>query len=300
MSSSREKVGNRYWSAAAAALLASVSLGSGGGAVMAQDGTAAAATPSTAAVAAKPIPALTFTKTPARDIAAKLTSISGVTVVADSRVALASVTLKTIGGSVEKVAGQVVEQLPKGAVLRTIMLPAFAPGTPADADLIVSTYLAQEKLSGSVQGNKTERGAGDINVLGKILAADKAETVIAALDLKPVYVLTSTNGDDLVAKASLLQSEGLRLWGQMSPEQRSRLVDEQLNGLMNMEPTSRKAMLGQMMQQGMQVMQKMQQMTPEQRSQFLSDVKSAIPPGFPGTPGAPGGAPGSGGGGNTP
>jgi len=282
MSNSMGKTGNRYWSAAAMALLTSVSL-AGGSAAMAQDVGVAPAPPAAAATAAKPIPALTFAKTPARDVAAKLTSLSGVTVVADSRVAFAPVTLKTVGGSVEKVAGQVIEQLPKGAVLRKIMLPAFAPGTPADADLIVSTYLTQEKLSSSVLGNKTSRGADDINVLGKILAAEKADVVIAALDLKPVYVLTNENGDDLVAKASLLQSEGFRLWGQMSPEQRSRLVDEQLNGLMNMEPTSRKAMLGQMMQQGMQVMQKMQQMTPEQRNQFANEIKAALPPGFPGS-----------------
>jgi hypothetical protein len=271
--------GNRYWSAAAAAILTAVAVGGTTTAAQAQGSEVRGGITSPGTQEPR-VSALRFEKTAAKEVVAQLSKQAGVTVVADSRVSLAQVTLQTIGGTLGKVLGEVTAQLPKGTVVHKVMLPAFAPNVTADGDLIVATYLTQEKLVGNVMGAKVERSAGDINVLGKILSAEKAAPIIDTLELKPVYVLTIDNNDDPVARANQLQSEGMRLWAQMTPEQRSRMMDEQFNGLMNMEPSARQAIIGQMMQQGLQMMQKMQQLPPDQQRKLGEEFRQAVPPGM--------------------
>ena len=262
------------------------------GAARAQDAPPApsAQTAPAAMPAIKPVPALRLEAVAARLAAAQITQATGATVLTDSTVALVPVTLSTVGGDLTSVLKQMVGVLPKGVVVRTLMLPAFSPkaAMPSGDDLI-ALYTAQEHLVTPVMGAKAAQNAptNDINVLGKLLPAEKAAPLIAALDLRPVYVLTNAQaGDNLVAQASKLQVEGLRLWMAMSPEQRVQAAEQQFDSLMNMDSATRQAMLGQAMQSAQAIGSKMASMPAAQREAFMNDLKNSIP-----APPAPGAGP---------
>ena len=229
----------------------------------------------------KPVPALRLEAVAARLAAAQITQATGATVLTDSTVALVPVTLSTVGGDLTSVLKQMVGVLPKGVVVRTLMLPAFSPkaAMPSGDDLI-ALYTAQEHLVTPVMGAKAAQNApaDDINVLGKLLSEEKAAPLIAALDLRPVYVLTNAQaGDNLVAQASKLQVEGLRLWMAMSPEQRVQAAEQQFDSLMNMDSATRQAMLGQAMQSAQAIGSKMASMPAAQREAFMNDLKNSMP-----------------------
>ncbi len=231
-----------------------------------------------AQVPTKPVPAFKIDHTLAREVAAQLTKTTGATVVTDSTTGLLPVTMSTVGGPLPTILDQVVKTLPKGVVVRVVMLPALAGKTlMPSGDDIAALYLSQEHIVVPVMGGKVERTEKSINVLGKILDEDKALPIIAALDLRPVYLITNPDaGDNPVSKSAQLQAEGMRLWQSMTPEQRAQSAERQFDALLNMDSPTRQAMFSQFAQVGQTIAQKMQTMPAEQRQQFISDVTGGM------------------------
>ena len=233
------------------------------------------------------VPPLRLAAVPAQMAAAQITQATGVTVLTDSTVGLVPVTFSTGGGDVESVLQQIIKVLPKGAAVRTILLPAFSPKAALPSgDDVISLYGTQEKLVAPVMGAKAATnpdGAASVNVLGKLLSREQAAPIIAALDLRPVYVLTNAQaGDNLVAQSSKLQAEGLRLWMAMTPDQRAQAAEQQFDSLMNMDSATRQAMFGQAMQSAQAIGNKINSMSPEQKAAFFSEIKNALPAPPPG------------------
>jgi hypothetical protein len=214
------------------------------------------------------------------EIVAELTRATGVLVVADNSVAQASITLETNGGALSDVLAEVVKQLPKGTTLRHVAVPASKPMPQADAiarflsaaDGLKPAAVAPEGATAPVPEAKMSVGGEEIEVLGQRLTPEKAAPLMASLDLRPVYLLSNPTADDPVARSSRLQAEGLQLWMEMTPEQRRLSADNQLNGLLSMDSNARRALFGQMQDQAMGMMKKIQSLPPDQRAQFWRDV----------------------------
>lgn len=237
---------------------------------------------------------LRLEKVPAKTAAQRLSRASGQLVLIEGAVASAVVSLNIQRATLEQAIAQLVAQLPRGSVDRVVMLPAIAPGaTPPDADVVATLVGAQETLVPSVMGGKVERTVGSVNVMGRVLDAEKAKAVIAALDLKPVHLLgvPGQTGDPL-KRMTNLQAEGLGLWMSMTQEQRQAAMEQQFDYLLNMDPDMRRAMFGQMQQQAAVMMQKLQSLPEDQRRQFFMDITGGR---FDGT-----GMPPTGGAGNPP
>jgi len=130
-------------------------------------------------------------------------------------------------------------------------------------------------------------GGEEIEVLGRRLSLEKAAPLMASLDLRPVYLLSNPTAEDPVAKSGKLQSEGLQIWMEMTPEQRRLSAENQMNGLLSMDSNARRALFGQMQEQAMGMMKKIQSLPPDQRAQFWRDVTGGKWDGT--TPPAPGG-----------
>lgn len=222
----------------------------------------------------KALPALRFQNRTASDVATQLSKVSGTPVVVDRLLANVPITLATTGGTLDSVLAKMTALLPKGVKTYRVMLPALAPNAPLpDGEVVASLARAQEEMVYPVMGAKVERTTDSVNVLGRILPADKAEAVIAALDLKPVYLLAMPAKEmDGVQKMAAMQAEGLKLWLSLSPEQQTEAVGQQFDMLMNMDPDTRRAMFGQMQQQGAVMRQKLQALPDAQRRQFFLDV----------------------------
>lgn len=285
----------RRWSAAAIGLIA---VCFAGGVFMpkarAQENNTPAASVSAAMNA--PVTSIRLNRVPAKEAAARLTKETGTLILTEASVANTLVTLDIGRSTLEAALKQMSEQMPKGAAVRSVMLPKTAPGATApDADVVASLIGTQEQLVGSVMGAKVERTTGSINVLGKILTADKAKPVIDALDLKPAFVVgIPGGGGDPLQRMTSLQAEGLKLWLGLNPDQQRAAMENQFDWLLNMDPNARRAMFGQMQQQAAVMMQKLQSLPPDQRRQFFLDITNGQ---FDGTtPPRPPGAGGGGGG----
>ena len=286
--------------------LALVALTAGSGAARAQDGTTAApgsiappaitVTSLTTLTAPRPLPAARFNQTATGQVALRLSRAAGVSVLADSSVSTMPVTVNTTGGTVETVLPQIVATLPKGAMIRAVLVPDGPAALDGDA---VSRYLiAQDTFSTAgvkpALANKTAPAAAFVpntwEVLGQKLPLDKALSLASGLNLRPVYLVTiPRTGLDTVGKMSMMQAESMRMWAGMTPDQRKTLMEGQFNNLMNMDAGDRQAMLGQMMQQGVMFMQKMQSLTPEQQKTLQQEFAGAARnAGLPMPPGAGG------------
>ncbi len=189
--------------------------------------------------------------------------------------------------------------LPKGTVVRKILLPALAPNAaPPSADVIVKLASVNDGLVGPVMGAKIEMTDGSVNVMGRVMTINEAAPVIAALNLKPVYLVANLNaGNDPVQKMMTAQTESLKTWMAMTPDQRAAVADKQLDGLLNMDPATRQAMFAQQAQMGQKFMAKIQSLPDGQRQQFWKDITGGK---FDGTAlqgGGKPGVPGGGGGG---
>jgi hypothetical protein len=68
------------------------------------------------------------------------------------------------------------------------------------------------------------------------------------------------------------------MWEKMSEDERKSFIDKQWDDFFNMDAGTRKAMVGQMVQMSASMQQKMQAMSPEQRSFLINEIKSAMPP----------------------
>lgn len=243
------------------------------------------------------VPALRFNRATTKEAAARLSQASGVLVVADKTVAAMPLTLEVPPGSLDAALTRLTATLPKGAVVKKVLLPALAPGAKApEGDIIAALVTAQESLAGGAA-----TGAGEALIQGRRVPADKAAPLIAALDLKPVYLITNpAAASDPIQKFNTAQWDNLQTWMNMTPEQQKAAFDQQFEGLMNMDPALRQQLFGQQRQMMMGMMQKIQAMPEDQRAQFMRDLTGGAgdgrgtPPRGPGGPGG-GGGPGPGG-----
>ena len=214
-------------------------------------------------------PAARFVKLPAREVAARLSRATGVPVVADKTVAATPVTLDVPPGALEATLARVAAALPKGTLVKKVLLPAPAGSAAApDGDQVAALAAAQEALT-----PRTGAANGEVVIQGKSMAPDKAAPVIAALGLRPVYLLTNpTAADDPVQKMNAAQLESLKTWLAMTPEQQTAVVDQQFNGLMNMDPALRQQLFSQQRQVMQGFFQRVQSLPEEHRRQFLREL----------------------------
>ena len=234
------------------------------------------AAPQDPAPQARPIPALKLAKVTVREAAARLTKESGVLVVPDSLLANNRIDFQTVGGPLDAVLKQLVAKLPAGAQLKRTHLPSSAATSPnPNGDVLALIVEINETLAAPLNGGA--KPAPDALILqGRVVPADKADMVLAALDLKPAFVLTSGRKKDPTQQFASMQSDALRLWQGMTPEQRKSAVDKQWDDFVNMDPNVRKAYMGQMMEQAQGIMQKVQQLPPDQVKDLFGGL---LPPG---------------------
>lgn len=241
------------------------------------------------------VPPMKFAQTPLRAVLAQISKASGVWVLADSSVGAVAITLEIRGGRLNEVLAEIVKQLPPEVRVRYVGVPA-AENAPEGE--IVSQYIGAQDALKPTKGKgtaNTPQIASEIEVAGRTLAAEQAAPLMTSLDLKPVYLVTNPSGDALIAKALRMQTEGLQLWMEMNPDQRSKMMENQLNNLLNMDPNARRSLFEQMSTQAMGMMQKIQSLPAEQRQQFFRDLTGGR---FDGTTPPPPNGPNLGGGSN--
>lgn len=232
------------------------------------------------------VPPMRLAATSLRDIATKLTKSTGVAVIVDRKVALKTMDFVTPGGVIDQVVRSENNKLPKDVTLRTLLLPAPRKGSTYDPDAILSHIAALDSLSQGL--NDAPAKPEEILYLGKVITRERAQQLSTQTDLRFVYVYVSTKSDSL-SQLSDMQLDMLKRFMALTPEQQSALVDQQWDMMMNMDPSTRKGFFQQAIQSSMGVMQKMQQMPPAQRQQFMDEIRGALPPGLggPGLPPAP-------------
>lgn len=190
---------------------------------------------------------------------------SGLTVLADSSLAetqAAPPREETTAQNLEAQLTQLVRGLPAGTVWTKVMLPATTRNYRGDD--VVDYIAAQTKLLGKKVGSDPSV----IEVLGQKLPQETP--VVGALNLKPVYVIYNPTARARAAAGTEGTAD----------------VNKMLQSFMNMDPNTRQQMMRGMMQQFGSMMQNM---SPEQRMEFMRSMRGAFP-------GGPGGGPGGGGG----
>ena len=122
--------------------------------------------------------------------------------------------------------------------------------------------IAQAKLFGSAGAAAPP---GTIEIMGQRVPTDKAQSVITALNLKPVYLISNP-----------LLKTAAQNWAKLTPDQQKQYASQQAQQILNMDP----AQQAQMFQQQMAVMgSMMQQMTPEQRQAMMQNFGNMRRPG---------------------
>ncbi len=234
----------------------SVALLAGSGAVFAQ------------APAAKPA-----TKAGMRSVTDVLSRIetgagAGIRVVADSSVGATLVSLPSGATTPENIETQiaaVITELPKGTVWAKLYLPA-ATARAYKGDDLVEFAFAQSKLFGRVGDSP----AGTVQVMGKNLPADKAQAVIDALDLKPVYLVTNP-AMKAVGGGDIAQ------WTTLTDEQKADFAKKEAAKRLAMGPEAfAKEFSTYMAQQGAVMGQMFGQMSPEQRDVYRNAMMESF------------------------
>lgn len=194
---------------------------------------------------------------PLTNVLAGMSRTAGVSVVADSSVAGASVSLPsevTTPENLERQIAALVAELPKGATWGRLYLPP-ARGRGYDGDAVAQYAFAQARLFGKVGGDTP---AGTVEFFGQNLPAEKAQPHLAGLNLQPVYLITNPT-----PSAGLTKLADQSQWNAMTPEQRQKYVQDQATQLASMDPAARNALV---QQHFMVFGQLMRQMSPDQRA----------------------------------
>lgn len=223
----------------------------------------------TAATPAPAIPPARAEKVPMRTVKEVLKRIEegaggGVRIVADSTVLMERVPLPaepTTPANFEVQIGAVVDALPKGTAWGKLYLPAEDARSYKGDDL-TEYALAQSKLFGKV-GNAP---AGSVEVMGKIVAAEKAQTVVEALNLKPVHLLTNP-----VARA--VSDGDSATWAKLSDVEKAEFAKKEAAKLLARGPQNLATQFG---QQAAVMGQMFGMMTPEQRDQFRQSMMDSL------------------------
>ena len=238
------------------------------------------------------LPALRFEKQTLFQVTERLSKESGVRVAVDKTLLTAPVTFQTIGGSLPAVLKELTAALPTGAEVKTTLLPA--PGAAAlDGDAIATLVATEEAMLKKAAAGTGGNGGGAVPILGALVPAEKAASVVEAMNLEKVYLLTNPRAaQDPVQRSIAAQTDALRNWMGLTPEQRVSAMDQQIEGLINMDPAARRALFSQQMELGTKFMQKIQSLPEGQRKQFWSDITGGR---WVGSTPPPGGGGGTGG-----
>lgn len=192
-----------------------------------------------------------------------LSRSAGVTVVADSTLSgvQASMPRAATAANLEDRLDALVKELPEGTAWAKLMLPPPPAGQAYRGDDLAEFALAQARLFGTA-GAATP---GKVEVLGQKIAEEKAEPVVAALGLKPFYVLSSPTART---------PESRNDFSKRTPEQQQQWAQQQAQKLLQMDPQARGQYMQQLFQQqGLLLRSLMQSMTPEQRRDFFTGIR---------------------------
>jgi hypothetical protein len=187
---------------------------------------------------------------------------TGASVLAAS--ALASSQVKPPAGAVtpetlEETLDALVKGMPTGTLWAKLWLPPLAGGRQFKGDDLVDYAVAQSRLYPGVGASQP----GVVEVLGQKLPADKAESVIQTLGLKPVYVICNPTKT----------APGSGEFENLSDDQKKNAVDKQVQKLLSLPPEQQAQALGQMFQQaGMVFGNLMRNMSPDQRRGFMQNM----------------------------
>ena len=231
----------------------------------------AAPVPTASAPRAPRLPARRLAAQPAGKIALHLKEATDVLVLADRTVETVPVTVDLPAGSLEDTLARIAAAMPKGTVVKKVYLAAPSQGwSMPEGSQVAALAAVQEALSGPPGA---PLAPGEVNLLGRRVSAEKAAPVIAALDLKPVYVLTNPlSAEDPVQKMSAAQFDALQQWIKLTPEQQQAFGEQQFNTLINMDPALRQQFFGQQRRVAVDFIQRLRSLPAAQREQFMRDV----------------------------
>jgi hypothetical protein len=249
--------------------------------------------PSPFAPLSKPISALSVEKKTVGEVATMLTKETGILVLADSTVSKTPVTFDVASLRLGEIADGIAKLVP-GTTVRFIGIASDIPSPdPEMLSQILQLQDAMRVFSPAKQPVLTGPYS-QIEIDGHLLPLAKAEPVLAALNLRPAFLLMNPGGDNPVARSARLQAEGLQAYLAMTPEQRQQAAERQMDNLLNMDSATRRALFGQMQQQAMAVMNKLNSLPPDQRAQFFRDITGGKYDGSTPLPGSGKGGPRSG------
>lgn len=233
-------------------------------------GTRPAAAEPQAPTATLVAPAQQFKNLPARQAAERIAKATGVPVIADRSVGSYPVTLDLPAGALEPSLEKLAAALPEGTVVHKAFLSEPGAGEPApDPDRIAALILAQDALAGV----KAPLATGEVILQGRKMSAEQAAPIIAALSLKPVYLLANDRvATDPMLRIGAMQMEGLKLWMGLTPEQQSKVAEQQFNSLVNMDPEMRRSLFANQMQMGKVMIERMNSLPPDQKASLFRDM----------------------------
>jgi uncharacterized protein YmfQ (DUF2313 family) len=227
---------------------------------------AAAPPPAPTDVTGGPPPAAPITDTrtgrPLRSVAGEMGRLAGAIVLADSSVSAAPVLMPGGATTADNLPAQLdalVRLLPPGTVWGKVYLPVTGSGSSLDADAVSQYIVGQARLFGTVGAAP----AGKVEIMGQRLTPDQAAPVIAALNLKPVYLITNPRA----APTSAIGAN----FAQMSPAERAQYAQQQAQAILSGgDPGAAQ----QYLQEQAEVMRAlMQQLTPDQRQQLMAQIR---------------------------
>ena len=193
---------------------------------------------------------------------------TGIRVVADSTVANEQIPLPKTVATPDTIAAEldaVVAALPKGAAWAKLYLPE-ASARAYKGDDLAEYALAQSKLFGKIG----DVPVGSVEVMGKVLPAEKAQAVIDALNLKPVYLVTNPT-------LKAVGAGDLNTWTTLSDAQKEEFAKKEAAKRLAMGPEAfAKDFATYMSQQGAVMGQMFGQMSPEQRDTYREAMMGAF------------------------
>lgn len=184
----------------------------------------------------------------------------GVSFLADSSLASAQASLPedaTTPANVEDQLDALVKQLPRGTVWAKVMLPE-AKGRRYRGDDVLDYVLAQARLFGNVGSTK----AGTVEILGQKIEEGKAEPVVGALGLRPVYLL---------ANPSARGARGAE--GDLLPDAQIDQMVQGMRSLMSLDPQQRGPAIQKMFRSFGEMLQTL---SPEQRRDFIMTMRGGL------------------------
>jgi hypothetical protein len=204
-------------------------------------------------VRAQQAPAGRVPTRPAAEVFAQIGQSAGVVILADSTVQgrLPMPASPATAQTVEQQITQMVRALPAGATWVKLYVPTPANGRWS-ADLVADYARIQARLVGTTGRPAPE---GMVEILGRYVPANKVGEYTTALNLKLVYLITSTQSQG--------GPETPANWAQMSPELRQEYANQQAQRIMALTPPARMQLLRHMLAQHL-VTQRSGEVTPQQ------------------------------------